>query len=40
MAGQEDTDGKAAYGACAPQDRATILIDNRDFAAPRIIRER
>ncbi|GGN46522.1 uridine kinase [Actinoplanes campanulatus] len=28
------------FAACAPQDRATILIDNRDFAAPRIIRER
>ncbi|MBO3743855.1 uridine kinase [Actinoplanes sp. NEAU-H7] len=28
------------FAACAPRDRATILIDNRDFAAPRIVHER
>jgi len=26
------------FQACAPQRRANILIDNRDFAAPRIVR--
>ena len=34
------TDAQRIYfAACAPHARATVLVDNRDLAAPRIVRE-
>lgn len=27
------------FAACAPQERATVLVDNRDFRRPRILRD-